>query len=109
MLVARDHRVGVGLVKSQRFEEAIPKFQDSLKFFDRYPWIDRYRSIVLMSPSAAGYREMALANIAFCYGQIGDGEQSRHFYEECLRRFPDSGLASSALRMLDAGKQENTT
>lgn len=104
-LVPRHHRAGVALVKQQRFEEAIPKFQESLRFFDRYSWIDRFRSVVLMSPSAAGYREMALANIAFCYGQMGEGRQSRHYYEKCLERFPDSGLAKAAIRMLDAAQQ----
>ncbi len=100
--IARAHRVGIGLIKQQRFDEAIPKFQESLEFFDRHTWIDRFRSITLMSPSAPSYREMALANIAFCYGQLGDGEQSRLYYQRCLDRFPGSGLATAALRMLDS-------
>ena len=46
---------------------------------------------------------MALANIAFCYGQLGNGEQSRAYYQKCLERFsPGSGLATTALRMLDS-------
>jgi len=101
-IVARAHRAGIKLVKQERFAEAIPQFEESLAFFDRHPWIDRYRSVVLMSPSAASYREMALANIAFCYGQIGDGQQSRAYYQKCLERFPKSGLATTALRMLDS-------
>lgn len=101
-LIARAHRAGIRLVKQQYFEDAIPKFQGSFDFFERHPWIDRFRSIVLMSPSAAGYREMALANIGFCYGQLGNGEQSRTYYQKCLELFPGSGLATSALRMLDS-------
>jgi tetratricopeptide (TPR) repeat protein len=101
-LIARDHRAGIMLFKQQRFAEAIPKFADSLAFFDRHPWIDRLRSITMMSASAVSYREMALANIAFCYGQLGDGEQSRAYYRQCLERFPHSGLATAALRMLDS-------
>lgn len=102
IVITRSHRAGVRLTKQQRFAEAIPKFQQSIAFFESHPWIDRFRSIVLMSPSAASYREMALANIAFCYGQLGDGEQSRAYYRECLDRFPESGLATAALRMLDS-------
>jgi hypothetical protein len=45
---------------------------------------------------------MALANIAFCYGQLGNGVQCRYYYEKCLDLFPDSGLATAALRMLDS-------
>jgi tetratricopeptide (TPR) repeat protein len=102
LLVARDHRQGIWLIKQRRYQDAIAMFQRSLSFFDRHDWINRYRSIVLMSPSAISYREMALANIAFCYMQLGDGRQGRAFYEECLRRFPDSGLAVAALRMMDS-------
>jgi hypothetical protein len=101
-LILRAHRAGIGLVKRQRFADAISKFQESLDFFDRHPWVDEFRSIVLMSPSAIGYREMALANIAFCYGQIGDGAQCRAYYQKCLERYPESGLATAALRMLDS-------
>jgi hypothetical protein len=76
LTIPRTHRAGVRLTRQQRFAEAIPKFEESLAFFERYAWIDRYRSVVLMSPSAISYREMALSNIAFCYSQIGDGEQA---------------------------------
>lgn len=105
MLIPRDHRAGIALSRQQRFADAIPRFQQSLEFFDRHDWIDSYRSIVLMSPSAVSYREMALANIAFCYSQIGDGEQARSYYEKCLQRFPESGLAITALRMMDSARQ----
>jgi tetratricopeptide (TPR) repeat protein len=102
LLIPRYHRTGIALSRQQRFADAIPHFERSLEFFDRHDWVDRYRSIVLMSPSAMSYREMALANIAFCYSQIGDGEQARLYYEKCLERFPDSSLALTALRMIDA-------
>jgi hypothetical protein len=103
-LIGRAHAAGIKLVKQQRFNEAIPKFQESLEFFDRHSWIDRFRAITLMSPSAPSYREMAMANVAFCYGQLGDGEKCRLYYQRCLERFPGSGLATSALRILDSVK-----
>ena len=105
--VARAHRAGIRLTKQQRFEEAIPKFQESLAFFDRHPWVDRFRSLVLLSSSAMSYQEMGLANIAFCYTQIGQGDQARRYYQKCLDQFPDSGLATSALRMLDSVSQRD--
>ena len=48
------------------------------------------------------YREMALINTAFCFVQIGEFEQARSHYEQCLRRFPDSELANAALKSMDA-------
>ncbi len=101
-IIAHAHRAGIRLTKQKRFAEAIPKFQESLAFFERHPWIDRFRSVILLSSSAASYREMALTNIAFCYTQIGKGEEGRRYYQKCLERFPDSGLAIAALRMLDS-------
>jgi hypothetical protein len=101
-ILTSHHRAGIRLVREQRFAEAIEKFQRSLLFFDKHRWIDRYRSIVLMSPSALSYREMALANIAFCYSQIGDGAHARQWYEACLAEFPQSGMAQVGLRIMDA-------
>jgi hypothetical protein len=89
-------------VKKQEFESAIPRFLSSLAFLDRQSWIDRFRVVVLLSSSAASYREMALANVGFCYSQIGYGHRARHHYESCLERFPYSGLAKSAMRMMDS-------
>lgn len=102
MIIPRHHRAGVRLIRQQKFSEATACFRQSLSFFDRHAWVDDYRSVVLMSASAVSYREMALANIGFCYAQLGDGRSSRESYEECLRRFPNSGLAATALRMMDA-------
>ena len=104
-LIAGHHRRGIALVKRQQFGEAISSFQRSLDFFDHRPWIDRFRCIVLMSPSATCYREMALVNIAFCYSQIGDGNRAREYYEACLARYPNSGMALAALRLMDAARQ----
>jgi tetratricopeptide (TPR) repeat protein len=104
VVIPRCHRRGIALVKQQQFADAILPFKQSLEFFDRHSWIDRFRCIVLMSPSAISYGEMALANIGFCYSQIGDGDNARRYYAECLRRFPESGLATAALRMIDSGK-----
>lgn len=101
-LVPWHHRAGVRHYKRRRFREAISCFEKSLQFFERHSWIDRYRAIVLLSASAVSYQEMALANMGFCHSQSGDGKQARRCYEECLKRFPDSGIAFSALRMMDS-------
>lgn len=58
----------------------------------------------MLSSSKMSYREMALANIGFCYGQIGNGEQSKVYYEKTLLEFPESGLAKSALKLITAAE-----
>lgn len=101
-LIPIAHRRGIRLSRNQHFEQAIAAFEESYEFFTRHPWIDRFRSLVLMSPSAISYREMALCNVAFCYTQIGNGRKATEVYRRTLAEFPDSGMAAAALRMLES-------
>ncbi len=101
-LIPRDHRNGIKKNNSEKFKEAIPDFEKSYAFFKKYEWIDKYRFITLLSSSKMSYREMALANIGFCYSQIGNGIKSKEYYERTLKEFPESGLAKSALKMMSS-------
>ena len=101
-LIPRDHRKGIKKNNAEKFKDAIPDFEKSYAFFKKNEWIDKYRFITLLSSSKMSYREMALANIGFCYSQIGDGIKSKEYYERTLKEFPESGLAKSALKMINA-------
>lgn len=98
------HRKGVALYKKGSFEEAIPFFEQSYAFFKRNAWIDKYRYITLLSSSMVSYTEMALLNIAFCYGQSGKGKKAKEYYEKALNEFPTSGMAKASLRMFESAK-----
>ncbi len=100
--ISRAHRKGVRLMRRGAFKEAIPYFEESYSFFSRYAWVDRWRYITLLSSSAISYREMALCNIAFCYGQSGDGPNCKKYYEKALAEFPDSAIARASLKMFEA-------
>lgn len=101
-LIPKDHRIGVKNVKSSQFERAIPHFEKSYEFFKKNDWVDKYRFLTLLSSSRMTYKEMALNNIAFCYGQIGKGKKSKEYYEKTLVEFPDSGMAKAGLRLLNS-------
>jgi tetratricopeptide (TPR) repeat protein len=105
LLIPRDHRRGIRLVRQGRYEEAIQAFENSLSFFTRHSWIDRLRAITMLSPSAMSYREMALCNTAFCYSQIGQGAKSKAIYQSVLAEYPDNLLAPASLRMLETGER----
>jgi tetratricopeptide (TPR) repeat protein len=105
LIIARQHRSAIRLLKAREFERAIELFKESLAFFDRHSWLDRFRPITLASVSAIGYREMALVNIGFCHSQLGNGKLARESYEKCLDQNPECGLALTSLRMLEAGRQ----
>lgn len=94
------HRKGVQAVKAGRFADAIPYFEQSRAYFEKRPWLDRYRYLLLLSTTAWSYREMAMANRAFCLSQLGRRTDSINAYEEVLREYPESALATVALRML---------
>lgn len=96
---------GIKKNNAEKFEEAILDFEKSYTFFKKYGWIDKYRFITLLSSSKMSYREMALANIGFCYSQIGNGIKSKEYYERTLAEFPESGLAKSALKMINSMEQ----
>lgn len=101
-LIPHNHRRGIRLARSGNYEQAIGEYEKSYKFFSEHEWIDKYRFITLLSSGRMTYREMALLNTAYCYAQIGDGRRAKEYYEKTLQQFPDSEMAKSALRMLNA-------
>lgn len=101
-VIAAPHKRAIALCKQKLFEQAIPEFEKSLAFFHKYAWVDKYSAITMLSIAGMGYREMALVSLGFCYGQVGNGTKSRAMYEQCLKEFPNSGMAEAALRLMDA-------
>lgn len=104
-LVAADHRKGIRLLQSKKYDQAVRSFERSYEFFSRHLWIDRNRALVMVSPSRISYREMALLNIAFCYGQLGKRMQAIEYYQRTLQEFPRSEVAKAALAMLNYDEQ----
>ncbi|WP_152425279.1 tetratricopeptide repeat protein [Nafulsella turpanensis] len=101
-LVPSDHRKGMSLIRKEKYNEAINYFEKSYSFFKQNDWVDKYRYLTLLSSTRLSYKEMALNNIAFCYGQVGDGGKAREYYEKTLNEFPESGIAKAGLRLLNA-------
>ena len=89
------------LFKRERFDEAATQFKKSHEFFSRHVWVDRWRSISMLSSSSISYREMALLNMAFCLAQTGERDQAAILYKRVLDEFPGSKVAQTALRMLE--------
>jgi len=100
--VAQYHRKGMAHFKKEEFAPALDRFQQSYDFFSLNRWVDDWRYVTLMSSSRVSYREMALLNMAYCYGQLGEGDKARGFYERTLLEFPESGMAKAAINMLDS-------
>ncbi len=100
-IITAPHRRGVQLAACERFAEAIAQYERSYRFFCAYPWVDKFRGVVLMSPSALPFREMALLNMGFCYAQLGDAAKSKECYQAAQQVSPDSAIAKAALAMIE--------
>ena len=103
-MIPRNHRRGVAFLRVKEFEKAAQEFEASYRFFERHPWLDRFRYLTLLSASRISYREMALLNSAYCYGLIGDGRKMKEYYEKALQRFPDSDIAKLSLQMIESAR-----
>lgn len=99
-LVAKDHRKGIALLKKNNFEQAMVYFQKSVNYFERNPRIDKYRYLTLLSASRMTYREMGLCNIAFSLSQLGRVAEAKEMYNEVIKRYPENGIATAALNMM---------
>lgn len=106
-LLAGDHRRGIALTRAGKHREAIAAYERSLAFFEQRPWLDRYRAILMLSASRMAYREMALANIAYCWGQLGEGARMKAAYERVAAEYPGNPIATAALRQIAAIEAAN--
>ena len=89
---------GVAMVKAGNIEGALDQFQKSYLFFSNYPWLDKYRALLLLTINNLSYTEMALLNAAYCYDLLGDKVKAEEVYKEILIKFPDSLRAKAALQ-----------
>lgn len=106
-IISRYHILGVSLIRQTKYNEAIVQFNNSYNYFNKHRLIDKYRYFTTMSSSKMWYREMALNNIAFCYGQIGDGANAKKYYLKTLEEFPGNPLATAALALMKAAENNN--
>ena len=101
------HKAFKMLRRGENHKTAIPLFEQSFTFFQTHQWVDDARAITLLSPAAMSYREMCLVNIAYCYSHLGDKDKAKHYYEKTIELFPNSSIASSALKMIETFSNDN--
>jgi hypothetical protein len=100
---ARDHSRGMAAYRAGQFQDAIAHFEASRRFFSAHPHVDACRSLLFGAASMNAYRTIALGNMAYCYGQLGDGPKAIGLlYEQLLREVPDHAVAKAEVNMLRA-------
>jgi tetratricopeptide (TPR) repeat protein len=105
-VLARQQRKGIQEIRKGNYKAAIPYFEKSYEYFTKNTYLDKWRSLFLLSSSRISYREMALINRAFCYTQIKEGEKAKELYKKALEEFPDSGMAKAGLNMMESLKEK---
>jgi tetratricopeptide (TPR) repeat protein len=102
MLFTRDHSAGMQACKSGQFQEAITHFEASRQFFSAHPRVDAFRSLLFGVATRNPYRVIALGNMAYCHGQLGDGAKAIELFEQVLQEAPDHSVARASLNLLRA-------
>ncbi len=104
---ARDHKNGMRAYRAQKFEDAISHFEASYRFFSTHRRLDKWRSLLFGVAGPNPYRVLALCNMAYCYSQVGKGQQAIKLYEEALHEQPDCAVATASLNMLRSTSQSS--
>jgi tetratricopeptide (TPR) repeat protein len=105
-LIPADHRRGMQAFKKADYSTAKEAFEDSYNFFQKKEWLDKYRSLFMLSVSKMSYKEIALVNMALCDLQAGKMQDARAGYERVLKEFPDSKMAKEAIDYIDNPEEE---
>lgn len=103
-LVCRDHRAGVAFTRRGKFEEAIAAFRRSEDFWGKHPTLDRFRALVLGSPTSHTFYVFALYNQAYCLSRLGRGDEAQALVERVLSKHPDMVPARELRDVMAAGR-----
>ena len=72
LILQRHHRNGMQLLRQKNYKDASVAFQNSYNFFEKYPWIDKYRFVTMFSSNAIPFQQMAMNNLGICYLHMGE-------------------------------------
>lgn len=78
----RHHRKGMNFLRKQKYAEAAAEFQNSLAFYEKYPWVDKYRFITMFSSNAIPFQQMALNNLGICYLYMDNPQKAMVYFEK---------------------------
>ena len=99
-LLVRDHTRGIRAYREGRFRDAIAHFDASHRFYSAHPRLDASRSIVFGVASRHSYGIIALGNMAYCHGQLGEVAEAAELYERVLKDTPDHTGATASVNRL---------
>lgn len=99
---ARDLFLGRSAARRGDFVRAVKLLEAAIERFEALAWIDRFRMVLLFSPTGCRFRESALLALAHCHALAGNREAFAAF-ERCAEAFPKSSSATASLMLLRVG------
>lgn len=99
---ARELFLGRAAARRGDFPQAVRRLETAIARFEALAWVDRFRMLLLFSPTGCRFRESALLALAHCHALAGNAEALGAF-ERCAEAFPKSGSASASLMLLRVG------
>lgn len=100
---------GIKLIREAKFDQAIPFIQKTIAYYIKYPWIDKYRFLLLISSAKSTITESSICNLAYCYLQVGDIKKAKEIYQNVLMHYPENINAKSMLRTIDLVSLDKTS
>ena len=92
---------GIRHIKDGDFEKALPYLEEDINYYTKKAWIDKYRHVLMISYSTRTYREIMLANKAYCLLRLGRVKEARELYETILSEYPDNNNVEAQLAMIN--------
>ena len=101
-ILTSKHRRGIKEATRKNYDESTRYFRESVEFFSSHSRLDKYRSVLLLTPSAWTYQEMGLISIASNYAAQGDVESAAKTLKQLLSLFPENEYAEHSLGFIRA-------
>ena len=74
---------------SKDYETAVENLKKSYKFFSKYPWIDKWRYILLGNTSSLSFKFLILNNLVFCYKQLHNEQKATYYMDIIEKTYPE--------------------
>lgn len=99
---ARDFFRGRAAARRGQFDRGAELLQAAVHRFEQTPVIDRFRFVLLLSPTATRFREAAMLSLAHCHVLAGRRD-ALDVFALCVDAFPKSSTANASLALLRIG------
>jgi tetratricopeptide (TPR) repeat protein len=83
------------------YEKAIDEMIQQVAFLEKYPFLDRWRTLLFLDSSQYSYPVTTLNSIAFCYLQVGDVAKAEEYHRRSLAIDPKNKPGLSGVNLIN--------